>query len=77
MFIAEFKRFTLDLTALFSARVTECISASELTPRATLIRADKRSVWLDSNESRGFVPLLAHKHRLKLHIVLSRKIISQ
>ncbi len=31
----------------------------------TVIRADKRSVWRDSNESRGFVPLLAHKHYIE------------
>ncbi len=31
----------------------------------TLIRADKRSVWRDSNEARGFVPLLAHKHYIE------------
>ncbi len=30
-----------------------------------MIRADKRSVWRDSNESRGFVPLLAHKHYIE------------
>ncbi len=36
MFIAEFKRFTLDLTALFNARVTECISSSELAPHGSL-----------------------------------------
>ncbi len=61
MFIAEFKRFTLDLTALFNA------SASKLAPRGslTLIRADKRSVCRDSNESRCFVPLLAHKHYIE------------
>ncbi len=29
----------------------------------TVIRADKRSVWRD--ESRGFVPLLAHKHYIE------------
>ncbi len=67
MFIAEFKRFTLDLTALFSARVTECISSTELAPRGslTLTRADKRSARRDSNESRCFVPLLAHKHYIE------------
>ncbi len=54
---------------LFSARVTvssasKCICSSELAPRGslTLIRADKRSVWRDSNGLCGFVPLLAHKH---------------
>ncbi len=31
----------------------------------TVIRADERSVWRDSNESRGFVPLLAHKHYIE------------
>ncbi len=36
MFIAEFKRFTLDLTALFDARVTKCICSSELAPRGSL-----------------------------------------
>ncbi len=34
-------------------------------PVWTVIRADKRSVWRDSNESRGFVPLLAHKHYIE------------
>ncbi len=43
------------------------ICSSELVPRAvwTVIRADKWSVWRDSNESRGFVPLLAHKHYIE------------
>ncbi len=38
------------------------ICSSELVRAAvwTVIRADKRSVWRDSNESRGFVPLLVH-----------------
>ncbi len=31
----------------------------------TVIRADKRSVWHDSNESCGFVPLLVHKHYIE------------
>ncbi|KAL0148996.1 hypothetical protein M9458_055699, partial [Cirrhinus mrigala] len=31
----------------------------------TLVRADKRSVWRDSNESRCFVPLLAHKNYIE------------
>ncbi len=26
-----------------------------------MIQADKRSLWRDSNESRGFVPVLLHK----------------
>ncbi len=30
-----------------------------------LIRADKRSVWHDSNEKRCLVPLLAHKHYIE------------
>ncbi len=29
------------------------------------LRADKQSVWRDSNESRCFVPLLAHKHYIE------------
>ncbi len=43
------------------------ICSSELVRAAvwTVIRADKRSVWRDSNESRGFVPLLAHKHYIE------------
>ncbi len=28
-----------------------------IAPRGSLIRADKRSLWRDSNESRRFVPL--------------------
>ncbi len=62
MFIAEFKHFTLDLTALFSACVTvssanKRICSSELAPRGslTVIRADKRC----------FVPLLPHKHYIE------------
>ncbi len=31
----------------------------------TVIRVDKRSVWRDSNESRGFVPLLENNHYIK------------
>ncbi len=65
MFIAEFKRFTLDLTALLNARVTECICSSELAPHGTLNRTDKQSMWRDSNEARCFVPLLPHKHYIK------------
>ncbi len=34
----------------------------------TVIRADKRSVWHDSNESCAFVPLLAHEHYIELFI---------
>ncbi len=43
------------------------ICSSELVHAAvwTVIRADKRSVWRDSNESCGFVPLLAHKHYIE------------
>ncbi len=43
------------------------ICSSELVRAAvwTVIRADKRSVWRNSNESRGFVPLLAHKHYIE------------
>ncbi len=66
------KCFTLDLTALFSAHVTvssasKCICSSELAPcgSLSLIWADKRSVWRDSNESRCFVLLLAHKHYIE------------
>ncbi len=44
-----------------SALVSSCRAAVW-----TVIRADKRSVWRDSNESRGFVPLLAHKHYIEL-----------
>ncbi len=69
MFTAECKRFTLDLTALFSARVTVssaskriCSIELALHGSLTLIRADKRSVWRDSIESRCFVTLFAHKH---------------
>ncbi len=43
-----------------SALVSSCRA-----PVWTVIRADKRSVWRDSNESRGFVPLLAHKHYIE------------
>ncbi len=38
----------------------------------TVIRADKRSVWRDSNEPRCFVPLLAHKHYIELFISFYR-----
>ncbi len=31
----------------------------------TVIRANKRSVWRDSNESRGFVPLLENNHYIE------------
>ncbi len=31
----------------------------------TVIRTVKRSIWHDSNESRCFVPLMAHKHYIE------------
>ncbi len=33
-------------------------------------------MWRDSNESRGFVPLLAHKHIEKFSIVLEENYIA-
>ncbi len=43
----------------------------------TVIRADKRSVWRDSNESRGFVPLLAHKHYIEFFFALSHIVLEE
>ncbi len=67
---SEFKRFSLDLTALRAWCSRDRVNTSALVSsrRAavwTMIRADKRSVWRNSNESRGFVPLLAHKHYIE------------
>jgi len=67
---SEFMRFTLtgSHSAAWCSHDQGNTSALVSSCRAavwTVIRADKLSVWRDSNESRGFVPLLAHKHYIE------------
>ncbi len=59
----------LYLTALLSVHVTEETHSFLVSSRHaavwTVIPVDKLSMWHDSNESRGFVPLLAQKHYIE------------
>ncbi len=71
VFIAEFKHWISQHCIVFTWLSHQRVNASALVSLCcaavwTAIRADKRSVWCDSNELSGFVPLLAHKHYIAL-----------
>ncbi len=71
MFIVEFKHWISQHCIVFTWPSHQRVNASALVSLCcaavwTAIRADKRSVWCDSNELSGFVLLLAHKHYIAL-----------